>query len=344
MRVSIEVVGAEVIGAEVIVANGIGTLGQSAAGRRSLAGVGIAIVPRVVLPICIDNERRCLGLLLGPRLRACAPRNVGCFTLGVPPASRNRAVVQADGISKCVELLLGQLTRVADPEVVERQVCEGDPLELVDLEAERLDHPVDLAMLAFVDRDAEPRVLALAGQDLDLGGHRDGAIVERDAIAQRLDVVALEPAVNLDVIGLRDVIRWREQARRELAVVGQQQHAFGVEIEATDRLHRYRQVRQIVHHRRPAAVVGHGGDAAFGLIEQHVKMIEGDDRLAVHQDRVVVGVDLRAEHGHDRAVHLHAAGDDQILGLATCGDPSGREIPLQADRGTHRLLRGRFDV
>jgi len=46
---------------------------------------------------------------------------------------------------------------------VERQRRERDALKLVDLKAERFDHPVDLAMLAFMDRDAEPGVLALAG-------------------------------------------------------------------------------------------------------------------------------------------------------------------------------------
>jgi hypothetical protein len=167
---------------EVVVAD-VGVIGRYTVGRRSLAGLGITCVPRFGLPIRIKTERLGLGLLLRSRLRTCAPWDIGRFTLRVPPASRHRAVIEPHEIAKRVELLLRQLARVADPEVVKRQVCERDPLELVDLEAERFDHPVDLAMLALVDRDAEPRVLALAGKDLDLGGHRGRAIVERDAIA-----------------------------------------------------------------------------------------------------------------------------------------------------------------
>jgi len=76
-------------------------------------------------------------------------------------------------------------------------------------------------------------------------------------------------------------------------------------------------------------------------------VVERDDGFAVDQHGVLVGIDLRAEHGHDLAVHLHAASDDQILGLAARGDPGRSEIPLQTDRGAHLfipLLRGRFDV
>jgi hypothetical protein len=132
--------------------------------------------------------------------------------------------------------LLGQLSRVPDAKVVERQVGERDPLQLVDLEAKAFDHAVDLAVLAFVERDAEPRVLAFARQDLHLRGHRRRSVVERHAVAQRGEMPALEVAVYLDVVGLGHVIAGCEQPRRQLAVVGQQQHALAVEVEPTDGL------------------------------------------------------------------------------------------------------------
>jgi hypothetical protein len=305
--------------------------------RGLLSEVGLAIFPPIGWQIRIVAQRRCLGLLFCARLRACTPGDVGRLAPCAPSTSCHRAVIEPDDIAERVELQLRQLASIADPEIVKRQVCERDPLELVDLVAERLEHSMDLTMLAFMDRDPEPGVLALTGQDLDLGGHRDRAVVERDALAQRIDAVAVEPAVNLDVIRLGHVVAGREQARRELAVVGQEQHALGIEVEATDRLDRDWQVRQVIHHRGATAVVGHGGDAALGLVEQDIEIVEGGDGFAVDQHGVVVRIDLRAEHGDDLAVHLHATGDDQLLGLAACGDPGGREIPLQADRGGHRL-------
>jgi hypothetical protein len=123
---------------------------------------------------------------------------------------------------------------------MERQVRERDALQLVDVIAQRLDHPVNLAVLAFVDRDREPRVFALAGKHFDFSRQRDRAVVELHAIAQLLDMLWPDLAVHFDVIRLRHVTRRREQLRRELAIVRQQQHALGVEVEPAHRLHGHR--------------------------------------------------------------------------------------------------------
>jgi hypothetical protein len=186
-----------------------------------------------------------------------------------------------------------------------------------------------------VESDAEPGVLAFTRKDLHLGGHGRCTVVERDALAQRSELLAGEVAVYLDVIGLRHVVAGREQASSQLAVIGQEQDAFGIEVESTDRLHGDRKVRKVVHHRRSPAVVADRGDAALGLVEQHVEVVERDDSFTVHLHGVAVGVDLGAEHSHDLVVHLHATCDDQLLCLAACGNPGSGEVPLQADRRAH---------
>src|SRR5678816_4443659 len=83
------------------------------------------------------------------------------------------------------------------------------------------------------------------------------------------------------------------------------------------------------------AVVADRGDAALGLVEQHVEVVERDDSFTVHLHVVAVGVDLGAEHGHDLVVHRHATRHDQLLRLAACSNPSSGEVPLQADRRSH---------
>src|ERR1700733_12173428 len=115
-------------------------------------------------------RRRRLGLvtLLGAR----TARDVGLLALRAPATARDRGVIEPDQIAQIVQLGLRELARVADPQAVEGQVRERDALQLVDAEPERLDHAVELAVLAFVKRDGEPGVLALAGQHLDLGRHR----------------------------------------------------------------------------------------------------------------------------------------------------------------------------
>jgi hypothetical protein len=281
------------------------------------------VIPRFSTSVQDDAARERLGFCFGARLGTCPARDVRVLAVCVPPATRHRAVIEPDGVAQRIELGLRQLAGIADPQVVKRQVGERHALQLVDLESDRLDHPVDLAVLALVDRDAQPRMLALAGQRLDLGRHRDRAVIERDSFAQGLEVFAPELAVYLDVVRLRHVARRREQPRRQLAIVGQQQHALGVEVEAAHRLHRDRHVRQIVHHRRPPAIVADRGDARLRLVQQHVEVIERDDRFTVDQHRVVHRIDLGAEHRHDLAVHLDPARGDQVFGLAPRRDARG---------------------
>jgi hypothetical protein len=207
---------------------------------------------------------------------------------------------------------------------VERERRECHALELVHGEAERLDHAVDLAMLTLVDRDAEPRVLGLAGKDFDLGGHRDLTVVECDAFAEQLDVTRVELAVDLDVIGLGHVAARREQLGRELAVVREEQDALGVEVEAPDGLHRHGTVREVVHHRGATAVVGDGRDARLGLVQQDVELVESDDGFAIDEHLVHVRVDLGAEDFDHLAVHGHATGGDEVFGFAARRHTSGR--------------------
>ncbi|HWO18347.1 MAG TPA: hypothetical protein VNO30_06210 [Kofleriaceae bacterium] len=280
-----------------------------------------------------------IRLGLGARLRAGAPRDVRGLAARAPGASGDGAAIQADHVAQLVQLLLVELARVADAQVVERQVRERHSLELVDAEPERLDHAVDLAVLALVDGHRDPRVLALTGEELHLSRHRDRAVVELHALAQLLQVLLCEPAMHLDVIRFRDVARRSEQPRRELPVVGQEQHAFRIEVEPADWLDWHWQVRQVVHHRRAAAVVGHRGDAPFRLIEQDIEGVERDDGLAIDLDLIVLRVDLGAEDGHHLAVDHHAPGGDELLGFPSGRDTRGSQVPLQTYGCPHGSLR-----
>jgi hypothetical protein len=264
------------------------------------------------------------------RLGASAARDVRLLALRGPATTRDLTVIETDEVTQCVELRLIELARVADAQAVKRQVRERHALQLVDEVTERLDHPMNLAVLALVNRDREPRVLALAWQHLDFGGHRDRAVVELDAVAQQLDVVGRELGVHLHVIRLGHVARRCEQSRREVTVVRQQQHALGVEVEPTDGLHRHRQVRQVVHHHRPTTVIGHRRDACLRLVEDHVEVVERHDGLAVHGHGVVLGVDLRTEYRDHLAVDGHPSVRDQILSLAPRRDTRRSEETLQS--------------
>src|SRR5262249_8844046 len=74
-------------------------------------------------------------LRLCNRLRTSATRNIRVFAGRPPLAARGHAVIEADQVAQLVELELPQLARVADAQIVERQVRKRDPLKLVDVEA-----------------------------------------------------------------------------------------------------------------------------------------------------------------------------------------------------------------
>jgi hypothetical protein len=289
-------------------------------------------------------EVRLIGQLVGclvrdarfrERLDAGSPLDVGRFAIGAPRPARDDTAVEPDRIAQLVELALRELARIADAEIVERQVRERDALQLVDAEAERFDHPVDLAVLALVDRDPEPRMPGLAGKELDLGGEREGAVVETDAITEELDVIGRELAVHLHVVGLRHVRGGREEAGRELAIVGEEEDAFRVEVEPADRLDRHGHVREVVHHRQATAIVGDGGDAGLRFVEEDVELVVRDDGLAIDLDLVPFGIDLRAEHADDLAVDADTARGDELFGLTPGRHARRSEVALQSYGGSH---------
>jgi hypothetical protein len=145
------------------------------------------LVAHLVVAVVLRTTYVCETLLLGllrlvTRLCTCTAWDVRLLAIRVPTTTRHSGVIETNRVAKCVELLLRQLTRITDTQPVKRQSSEGDALQLVDVEPERLDHSVDLAMLALVDRDGEPRVLALAWEHFDVGRHRYRAVVELDTI------------------------------------------------------------------------------------------------------------------------------------------------------------------
>ena len=102
---------------------------------------------------------------------------------------------------------------------------------------------------------------------------------------------------------------------REIAVVREQQQAFGVLIEAPDGKHARLGGHELGHD-RAAVRVGRGRHDAGGLVEQVVDEPGlRPDAHAVDLDAIGLGVGLVAERRH-RAVDRDRAGLDQLLAVA----------------------------
>ena len=211
---------------------------------------------------------------------------------------------------------------------LERSV--GQPDQPVDGQADRFQHLADFAVLALGDLDADPQVGGLRAVLLG-GGLVDGRLDR--AVAHAVDG---DPVLQPVELGLGDAsprprpvlthqrgLRQLESAR-QLAVVGQQQQAFGVDVQTPDRDHPRQAAGQGVEHRRPPLrIIVRGQQADRLVVAPDPRGLGRRDRLAVHGDDVVARHQGR-RRVKDAAVHRHLAQADQPLDLATRGDARAR--------------------
>src|SRR5690606_13378170 len=128
---------------------------------------------------------------------------------------------------------------------------------------------------------------------------------------------------------------------RQAAIIGQQQQAFGVDVQPPDGHEPRQLLRQDVEDRRAAFRVPIGGDDTGRLVKQkQARALDGRDFLAVEFD-AVMRTDIDRRSVQHLAVEPDAAGRDQFLGVATRGHAS----PCETPRDTFARVNGfaRFD-
>jgi hypothetical protein len=200
--------------------------------------------------------------------------------------------------------------------------------------ADRLAHPPHLAVAAFTQRDVDERVRAARRveplQHADVGGSRAVA-VERDAAAEALDRGGVGHAADARPVDLRHLVPRVHELCRQLAVIGEQQQAFRVVVEAADGVEVAEVRGNHLEHRAPPLRIGARRHHAGRLVDQHVAQRHGGlDLAAVDGDGVGPGVGLGAEVQHRGAVDGHPALDDEALGGPARGHAGRREDLLQA--------------
>ena len=176
-------------------------------------------------------------------------------------------------------------------------------------------HVAHLAVLALADREGDPHVRGLLAVERRLDRPVVDA-VDRDAVAQRVELRLRHLAVRAHAIAPQPAGRRQLERAREPAVIGEQQQALGREIEPPDADQPRQVLRQRAEDGRPALRVGDGGHQAARLvIEEQPRALRAGQRLAVDHD-LVGGGDVEGRRGDLRAVHRDAPGRDPGLGLA----------------------------
>src|SRR6185369_13456894 len=100
----------------------------------------------------------------------------------------------------------------------------------------QLKHASHLLVASLVQQHFVPCVGLSLVQLHDLCGGGARAVFERDAAAQSFDATLRRHTLNFDFVNFLDAITRRSYVVREVAVVGEQQQSFGVEVETSDRM------------------------------------------------------------------------------------------------------------
>ncbi len=204
-------------------------------------------------------------------------------------------------------------------QVAELERAVGNADQAINLEAESAEDVLDFAVLAFAKTHGDPDVGALHLVERCLDRAIEHAI-GGDAFFQLVERILVDLAVGADAVATQPAGGRQFQHAGKAAVVGQQQQAFGVDVEAADRHDARQVVRQVVEYGIAAFRIGIGGHQAGRLVvEPQTGALDTTDRHAIDLDLVRQGdVDDRAVELH--AVQLDAAFHDHPLDIAAGGD------------------------
>ena len=114
-----------------------------------------------------------------------------------------------------------------------------------------LEHALHLAVLAFAQAHRQPEIRALHAVDLRLDRAVDHS-VDGDAAAELIERRLVDLAMRTDAIASEPSGGGKLQDAREPAVIGEEQQAFGVDVEPPDRHHARKLRRENGKHRRAA--------------------------------------------------------------------------------------------
>jgi len=132
------------------------------------------------------------------------------------------------------------------------------------------------------------------------------------------------------MVAAQDGVRGAKERRRQGPVVGQEEEAGRVEVEAADRVETPGPAAEQLTHRLPALRVGERAHHAARLVQHHRAPCPARvDALAIDRHQVALRHRARAERPHDHAVDGDAARQDERLGMAARGDPGGAQELLQ---------------
>ena len=194
-------------------------------------------------------------------------------------------------------------------------------------------HAPDLPVAPFANSQPQQTVPVATAvvQENDISGQRSMSI-ERNSVPQPFDGFAIGHAGDARFIGTRDTVARVRESRRQLAIIGQQQQAFRVVVEASDRVDVVAHSRQKIQNGPPPLGIGSRRDVAGCFVQEDVaRLRDALDSPPVDANLVFPGIDLDP-HRQDRlAVDSHASVGNELLRRAAGRDASLGKSLLKAN-------------
>jgi len=232
---------------------------------------------------------------------------------------------------------------------IQRQRTIPNTLDLLDMMSDLLEHPTDLPVSTFRQRDLVPGVITFTN-DLDL--RRQCRYCKRstafsrpfaaspfrhrrfcwqlDSCAQPIELILAGLATHLHQVSFRDVRSRCGQLLHQVAVVSQQQQSLGVKVEPSDREDALADVPYQVHDSRASFRVADRGNELPRFVEHYVEVLfRSLDAFTVKSHVIGLKVSLGTEGSDGFTIYGDTSAGNELLCLATGSDACGGEDLLQ---------------
>ena len=279
---------------------------------------------------------------------AIPPRGLG---IDFHPVLEDRRVeIDAGFVGKSLAELVAQdagldLLHRAFRQLTELEGSEGDADQPVDLKAEAFQHALHFAVLAFAQAQCQPAVGALGAIERGVNARIVDAI-DGDAVTQGVERGLIGLTMGAHAVAPQPAGGGQFEQAGKSAIVGKQQQAFGVDIEAADGDDARQALGQGFEDCRATfRIARRGHEAARLVVHPQARALALGERLAVDHD-AVLGAHVEGRAVDDLAVHLHAAGGDPLFGVAARAEASAGHdlgdalLALAAFMGAHGGGRG----
>jgi hypothetical protein len=212
---------------------------------------------------------------------------------------------------------------LAFAQFAELEWSEGDPDQPVDGQAQMLEDALDLAVLAFAQSHRQPAIGALLaverGFDPGIANPLDG-----DAFGKAVEDCLIGFAIGAHAIAPEPAGGRQFQNAGEASIIGQQQQAFGVNVEPADAQKpwclRRMQMQKIEDGGAAFRVLMRGDEAARLVEEKKPCALPLGQGLAIDAD-FIGGTDRHRRARQCFAIDGDAALRDPVLGIAARAKP-----------------------